>query len=276
MKIGYAAALLAAIALLANSCGTQKEELPPKPKFAIVSGNPAAAPSCWIEDGELKGAGVECSKILLTALEIEPRIRYEGSWADVQKKAKAGRIDMLIGVFKTSAREEYLEFSIPYLAVPVAVCVKNDAAFPFSRWADLKGRKGLIGLGESCGEDFDAFAKSSLDVAYKPLNACFKDLVDGKAEYLVTDLQSGMIAAWECGASASVRFLDVPITTQYYHMAVPKNSRFLEDMPRINERLKSMKIDDTPERLMAKYTIFWRNRVIQHSPDGLGGVGRVP
>ena len=270
MKIGHAAVLLAsALALLANSCTTQEEKLPPKPKFAMVSGSPSAPPSCWLEDGELKGAGVDCAKIVLSAIEIEPRVNYEGSWDMVLQKAKDGRIDMVLGVFKTSAREEFLTFSIPYAAVPVSVCVRKGAVFPFNRWDDLKGRKGLIGIGESCGEDFDAFAKESLDVSYKPLKDCFQELVAGKADYLVVDYQTGMIAAWQCGASDSLRFLDVPVTTQYYHMAIAKTSRFLEDLPRINQRLKSMKVEDTPERLIAKYTIYWRNRVIQHSSEGI-------
>lgn len=270
MKLFCSAALMAAaLALLACSCSSGKEDLPPKPKFAIVSGNPSSAPSCWLEDGELKGAGVDCAKILLSSLEIEPRIRYEGAWDMVQQRAREGRVDLLIGVFKTSAREEYLEFSVPYASVPVAVCVKKGAIFPFNRWDDLKGRKGLIGLGESCGEDFDAYAKESLDITYKPMKDCFQDLADGRADYFIVDYQIGMIGAWQSGLSDSLRFLDIPVTTQNYHIAVAKTSRFLEDLPRINQKLKAMKVDDTPARLMAKYTILWRNRVIQRSSEGI-------
>lgn len=265
----FVAALLGlALAIALPSCQSGDDQ-PPKPKFAIVSANPAAPPMAWLEDGELRGAGIDVAKIVVNAIEVEPRILYEGEWDKVLDKAKNGYIDMVVGIYRTDEREEFLVFSEPYYSESVAVCVKKGKEFQFSRWDDLKGRKGVLGYGESYGEDFDKFAEMNLNIVRRSTKECFSDLVSGKADYTVISLRSGMIASWQYGYGEDVSFLDIPVTNQSYHLALSKKSPFVGDMPKINQRIRSMRVAGTPELLAAKYLISWKNRFILLSPTDM-------
>ncbi len=273
MKIRTLASLplfLAAAVFFLGACRSEPEK-PVKPAFATVGGSPNAAPSCWLEDGALRGIGPECAKIALSYARIQVEMRPSASWEEALAWARDGRLDVVVGAFKTPEREQYLVFSEPYMKIPVSICVKAGEEFPFGRWDDLKGRKGRIGLGESCGEDFDRFAAKELDVERKPLSQCFADVASGKADYLVVDYHTGLVESWRDGVAEKVRFLDVPVCEQSCHLAFSKKSLFLEDLPLVNERIRSMVGDQIPEKLATQNLILWRNRVIQRSQLGLPG-----
>ncbi len=257
---------LAAVAGLAALCACAAEKV--EPKVAIISSNPSSPPMSWLEDGSLHGTGPDCAKIAISSLEIAPVVRYEGDWSQVLDKARTGEIDVVSALFKTAERETYLVFSIPYATVPVSVCVKSGGKFPFSRLEDLKGRKGLVGTGESYGEDFDRYAREELKIGQAPLKECLAAVASGKADYLVVNLNAGMISAYESGLSDALEFLETPVSTQNYHMAISKRSKHAGCIDKLNLKLTEMKIDGAPERLTAKYLILWRNRSIQHLGSG--------
>jgi len=257
---------LAAAAGMAVICACAPEKI--EPKTALVSANPSAPPMSWIEDGDLKGTGPDCAKIAIKSLDIVPSFRTEGDWTQILEKARNGEIDFVTSLFKTKEREEYLDFSIPYLSVPVVVMVKNGGKFPFSRWSDLKGKKGMIGTGESYGEDFDKFAEKELAVARAPIKDCLKTVAAGGADYVVANLKSGLISAYEAGLVESIECLEIPVSVQDYRMAISKKSKYRYCMEGLNLKLTEMKVDGTPERLTAKYLILWRNRYIQHLSPG--------
>ena len=58
---------------------------------------------------------------------------------------------------------------------------------------DLIGKKGVTNKGESYGNDFDAFIKDKLTVERTDgVDAAFKYLLDGKADYLTGGYYSGL------------------------------------------------------------------------------------
>jgi polar amino acid transport system substrate-binding protein len=267
MRASLALAFCALLTLAA--CATDSSKRSEKPKFALVGFNPSVPPMSSLEDGQLKGASVEIAKIVISSIPTEVRVTYAGPWNDVLNQAKEGKLDFVMGVFKTADRQAYLDFSIPYYSVPVSVCVKDGAAFPFTRWDDLMGRRGLMGIGESYGQDFDSFATEHLNITRMPLKDCFTALVEGRADYLVVGQMAGMTASWQYGVDDDVEFLDIPVTTQSYHIAVSKLSPFREDLAKVNQRILALNVEGTAEHLVAKGLIMWKNKEILHTPTKL-------
>ena len=83
----------------------------------------------------------------------------------------------------------------------VAVFVVKGKEFPFKDKNDLIGKKGVTNQGESYGNEFDAFMKDKLDVARADgIDAAFKDLIDGKADYLIAGYYPGLAEAAKRGS----------------------------------------------------------------------------
>lgn len=81
-------------------------------------------------------------------------------WRRVLDNAKHGEIDIICGLYRTSARAEYLDFSIPLLRDEIRVFTTGE--LPINSYEDLVGLRGTAVLGSSYGEEFDAFAAKHL------------------------------------------------------------------------------------------------------------------
>ncbi len=81
------------------------------------------------EQGEYQGIISDYIDHMGQALGINLTPQKGLSWEEVIARAKAGEIDMLSAVGKTSAREVYLNFSEPYLKLPIVIFARNDAHY---------------------------------------------------------------------------------------------------------------------------------------------------
>jgi len=67
-------------------------------------------------------------------------IEQTGNWSKIQELAKQKKIDGLATVIKTPKREEYLNFSIPYISVVTSILVKKGNPKHILSEKDLKGK----------------------------------------------------------------------------------------------------------------------------------------
>ena len=67
-------------------------------------------------------------------------IEQTGNWSKIQELAKQKKIDGLATVIKTPKREEYLNFSIPYINVVTSILVKKGNPKHILSEKDLKGK----------------------------------------------------------------------------------------------------------------------------------------
>ena len=92
-------------------------------------------------------------------LNVPFEAKYMGSWSEAQSAARAGKADMIIGVYYNDERAEYLDYVQPAFAYdPVVVFVSSDKPFKFKGQDDLigprddltllHGVKGVTPLGE--------------------------------------------------------------------------------------------------------------------------------
>ena len=215
----------------------------------IVSGNPYAPPVVWEEYKKLVGLGPDLATTILGELGISHTFMLFNNWQDVQTKARAKKIDMIVSAYKNNEREEYLSFSIPYLAQPIVIIVEKGKEFRFSSWDALKGKRGVSNVGESYGQEFDDFIKQQLTVKYYQFERALQLLNLAEADYLVVDLYTALIYARLLQGEDSITILDPPVTVQNFHLAVRTDSALAAHLPDIDKKLaeliKSGMVSDT-------------------------------
>lgn len=204
----------------------------------VISGNPNAPPVVWEQYQELVGLGPDLTKSIFEELNIPYNLRRFGNWQNVQKKARSGEIDMIVSAYKNKEREEYLEFSDPYLSQPTVIMVEKGKEFNFSSWDSLVGKKGVSNSGESYGQKFDDFIKEKLDVSYQQFERALQVLNRGEADYLIIDLYTALIYTKLLQGEDSVSIIDPPVTVQSFHFAVRKDSGLVKYLPQINKKIE--------------------------------------
>jgi PAS domain S-box-containing protein len=96
------------------------------------------------EDGVHRGIASDVLKIVAERLGVEMEIEPGLSWAEVLARTKQRKIDVLPCVNKTPDREAYLEFTKPYLNIPVVVVARTGSPYT-GGLEDLTG-KSLMAL----------------------------------------------------------------------------------------------------------------------------------
>jgi len=124
-------------------------------------------------------------------------------------------------------RAAYMEYSLPYLPQPTVIVVEKGKEFPFGRWESLMGKKGVSNIGESYGQEFDAFIKSKLDVQFIAFERALELLNRGEVDYLIVDLYTALIYARLLQGEDAITLLEPPVTTQAFSsLQLPKTPRW--------------------------------------------------
>lgn len=231
----------------------------------IVSGNPYAPPVVWEEHKKLAGVAPDLVKEIFEELSLPYAVRVLSDWERVQQAAQKGEIDLIVSAYKNDERSTYLNFSIPYLPEQTVIVVEKGREFDLSSWESLKGKKGVSGIGESYGQEFDSFAAENLDLSYFRLERAIETLNLGKADYLIIDLYTALIYARLLQGEDSITILDPPVTTQNFHLAIGKDSALNEHLDEINKKL-SEKIDSGEvSNLVLGHFDKWQEKIAKRS-----------
>ena len=231
----------------------------------IVSGNPKAPPVVWEEYNKLIGVGPDIAKAILTELKLNYDIQVQGDWQQVQDKCKSGEIDMLVSAYKNDKRSAYMEYSIPYLPQPTVIVVLKGNEFPFGRWESLIGKRGVSNIGESYGQQFDAFIQDKLSVQFIAFERAVELLTRGETDYLIVDLYTALIYSRLLRGENAITILDPPVTTQTFHITIGKKSPMAVQMPAINKKLYRLIKDGTVEQLFYTHFESWKKLIAKRS-----------
>ena len=223
----------------------------------LVTGTPEGPPICWEKHDALAGVGPALATKILTELKVDFTLSPQGSWQEVQDKAKAGTVDMLVSAYDNNERRTYMDYSVSYLQSPVVIVVKKGDKFTLASWKSLIGKKGVANTGESFGEKLDAVIQSDLQVTYVPYERAFKMLAEDVADYLIIDLYPALVYSKLLQAEDKIEFLDKPVTVQYFHMTISKKSPYLKLMPEINKIITKLKEDKYIKRLAVEQYKSW-------------------
>lgn len=192
----------------------------------VMTGHPAYAPVVWAEGEEIAGAGPEAIAEIVEALELPLRSRSFGVWQDNQDAVKAGDADLIIGVYFNEERAAFLDYlEPPILLDPTAIFARAGEGFPYASREDLQGRVGVTDEGESFGTDWDAYLAEELEVRRTDsIEAAFRALVDGEADYMIFGLYPGLTEMARLGLTDAVELVDGDIVSQGMYAAIHKDS----------------------------------------------------
>jgi polar amino acid transport system substrate-binding protein len=221
---------------------------------AVASGHPEWPPIMYQNGDIIDGVGPVMVKKIFTDLGLEVSFPYSGAWDQVQAKARTGDVDVLVAAYKTSAREEYMEYSEPYTTDPIVLFVAKGKTFPFEKWDDLKGKKGVATVGDSYGQEFDNYSASNLDLARATTTAdAFGMVAHGTADYFIYSLYAGNVELKKEGAAAGFEALPKNVTEENFYITISKKSSFVKYMPQINALIEKYRADGTIDRILKEY-----------------------
>ena len=225
----------------------------------VVSGNPDYPPLTWREGEEIVGAGVELFKLAAKSAGAQVKSEFVGPWARVQHQARRGRVDVIVGLYKTEERKEYLNFIEPaYLQDPVVLFVRKGKAFPFAGLADLAKLWGATPEGNSQGAEFDAFARNSALMKYpKTVDEGFQLVLYDRVDYLAHGLYPGLAVAESLGAREHVEALPRYLGAEGMYVAFSKASACLKYFDAIRDAYARLCAEGAADRSMEESLKTW-------------------
>ena len=202
----------------------------------------------------IDGAGAALVKKIFTDLGVAVDVKYTGTWDEVQAKARSGDVDVLVAAYRTTEREGYMVYSVPYTTDPVAIFVAKGKAFPFDNWDVLVGKKGIAMVGDSYGQAFDDFAAARLALTRATTSAQAFDMVSkGQGDYLLYSLYSGDDYLKKNGSAAQFESLPKFVNEENFYVTISKKSPYVTYLPLLNQQLAKYKADGTIAALIAQY-----------------------
>jgi polar amino acid transport system substrate-binding protein len=225
----------------------------------VATGHPQYPVIAFRQGDNLVGAAPSLVEAIAKKLNVPLESKFMGNWADAQAAARDGKADLIYGIYYNDERAKYLDYVKPaFMFDDVAIFVPKGKAFPFTGKDDLVGKKGVTNQGESYGNEFDAFMKEKLDVARaNGIDAAFKDLLDGKADYLIAGYYPGNAEAAKDGVKDRVEVLDQALLTAEMFVAFSKKSPCTALADKFGQAITEMTTDGSFDKMLDDATKAW-------------------
>jgi polar amino acid transport system substrate-binding protein len=232
----------------------------------VATGHPQYPVIAYQQGDALVGAAPVLVETIAKKLNIPLESKFMGNWADAQGAARDGKADMIYGIYYNDERAKYLDYVKPaFMYDDVAIFVAKGKAFPFKGQDDLIGKKGVTNQGESYGTEFDAFMAAKLDVARaEGIDAAFKDLLSGKADYLIAGYYPGNAEAAKAGIKDQIEVLDQALVTAEMFVAFSKKSPCTALADKFGQAITEMTTDGSFDAILAEATKAWDAAQAKH------------
>lgn len=236
----------------------QREWLKNNPKIEFIS-DPYYAPIEFLgKDGEFHGVSIDYMNYLGEMLGIRFESIKNLTWNKAIEKLKKGEIDMFSALSKTPERSEYLNFTKPYLSLPVVIYARKDFHF-VNALKDIYGDKVAVCKGYAVHEWLAKdHPELSLVTVATPVEA-FRLLENGDVSVYVENMAVGGYYLQK-GLYSNIKIAgDTPYKNDM-RVAVSKN------MPELLEMLDAA-IDSIPAREKQKINSKWLSVNYEHDFD---------
>jgi len=254
MKSFLRLTVISALMLTGNAAFAQDECT----KIA-ATGHPAYPVIAYKDGDNIVGAAPTLVETIAKQINVPLESKYTGTWEEAQAAARDGKVDMIFGIYYNDERATYLDYVQPAFTFDdVAIFVAKGEQFPFTSEDDLIGKKGVTNQGESYGNEFDAFMKDKLDVARaNGIDAAFKDLLDGKADYLIAGYFPGLAEAAKEGNKDKVVALNQALLSQEMFVAFSKKSPCRSLASKFGEGITELTTNDSYDQILAEAQKAW-------------------
>lgn len=227
----------------------------------VATGHPQYPAIAYKDGDNIAGAAPMLVEAIAKTLKVPLESKYMGTWEAAQAAARDGKADMIFGIYYNDERATYLDYVQPAFTFDdVAIFVVKGKEFPFTDKNDLIGKKGVTNRGESYGNEFDAFMKEKLDVARaNGIDAAMKDLIDGKADYLIAGYYPGLAEAAREGVKDKVVALNQALISQEMFVAFSKKSPCRSLVEKFGQGITELTTNGSFDHMMDDATTAWDN-----------------
>jgi arginine/lysine/histidine/glutamine transport system substrate-binding/permease protein len=212
------------------------------------------------ETGKLEGFDVELMEAIARAADLELQwvsLPFDGIITALQ----SGSVDAAIsGITITAERQQTVDFSDPYFQAGLAIAVRQDEK-NIRSLDDLKGKKIAVQIGTTGAEKAGQIPGAQVS-RFDSAALALQELINGKVDAVINDGPVTIYAIKQAGLKG-VKIVGELLTSEYYGMALPKNSPKLTT---INRALGSVKASGEFEEIYAKW--FSAPGVTDTAPDG--------
>jgi polar amino acid transport system substrate-binding protein len=240
-------------------CGALASASAAECKRIVLTGHPDYPPVLWAEGSTLRGAPILLVQKLAAETGAEVQVINPGTWDMAVTAVRTGKADAIAGIYFNDERTGFLEFVRPaWMQDPVSVIVRHDASFKFSGVADLVGRKGAAGKGESFGNDLDMYIAQNLSVSRtQGLDEALDMLITRRVDYVINGTYPALKVAIERGIKDEVAVLDPPLVTEGAYLAFSKKSPCRHLAATFGKRIEEMQRSGETEALLRAAAEAW-------------------
>ncbi len=219
-------------------------------------GHPFYPPVSWISEGQLTGLATAVTQALFSELGYRVQLNADSNWKRCLLEVEQGNADIVVAAYRIASREAYLSYSDEYLMTDaVTLFVNRNQPIRVDRLEDLRGKTAGLLLGDSFGDSFDQFVRQNSHIDYVSRGQQnFEKLALGRIDYMPLGQLSGRLQSQKLGFYEQIEPLTLVITTEYYYLAVGRNSGLQQHLPFINRRLREMHRDGTIRQLTERFS----------------------
>lgn len=200
-----------------------------------------------------KGLGYALLQKVAEKQQIPYKILPNLPWQRVLKYAEDGQLDIVVSIYQNAQRERFLEFSEPVFTNRVKIYVRQGNEFEFRSFADLNGKKGLIPVGASYGDEFDEYAKN-LDLIGKTTIAdLFVYLSRGAADYAIQNESRASSYIVENSLEGQIVALAAPLLNVSARLGYSRNSPCSDLLQKFKQEFKQMTVSGEIALLRSHY-----------------------
>lgn len=205
--------------------------------------------------GTSEGIAIDVLMLLEQHLSIPVEFDQELPWLRVHKQLENGSLDMVTGLYWTSKRTDYLQYTKPYFVNEARVFVLKENQFEFQTVEDLQNKVGGLPTGGSYGEQFDTFAEN-YDLPIERVadkEQLIGKLLAGRNDYFILDFNDGMSFIKQSKLEQKIVALPQPVSVTEVFMAISKHSPCIKHLSSINELLIQIKQDGRLNDIIEKH-----------------------
>jgi len=218
-----------------------------KRPILVVRGDSSYPPFEYLNKaGQPEGFNVDVVQKIGQLMNLNIQISL-GSWDEVRSQLENGKIDMLLGMYKTPERDSLVDFAMPHFIASYAVFVPQKTKI--IQPEGIKNRRIAVQLAD-VGHDYLVTNQlgSSL-ILKKDWQELFPAITNGEAECAVLGMGQGMLEMKEKGYD--LQMIPQPLFQRHYCMAVKENNSDL--LAILNEGLSMLKTSGEYDKLYEKW-----------------------
>ncbi|MBP0020596.1 MAG: basic amino acid ABC transporter substrate-binding protein [Cyanobacteria bacterium SBLK] len=200
------------------------------------------------ENNRIVGFDLDILRAIAEQEEIEITIDDRLAFNQLINALEQGEIDAIMsGMTITSKRAEKVEFSRPYFQTGLAITVRDEER-KIQSTNDLKNKTIAVQIGTKGARKAENISGAKIS-QFSSIALALHELKNGNIDAVIHDFPA-ILYAIKIGNLDGLRIIEKLLTTEYYGIALPKDS---EHIDRINDALEALIADRTYDDLYSQW-----------------------